>query len=165
MLEIINGPCPYWAPTGAGLNWPSLMGWTSPTMRHLAQAKGLEFGIARTPFHDMYQQCPFWPRKPWLGCLGIFIVLSFAILLGLYYGPAFFFLYADDLRLQSQATVRDGRQMMGEHSWQHWSVWTKVLTHWMGLYICGGFLKWWYWWFPKMVVPQINGWFIMENPI
>ncbi|CAL1137605.1 unnamed protein product, partial [Cladocopium goreaui] len=25
-------------------------------MRHLAQAKGLEFGIARTPFHDMYQQ-------------------------------------------------------------------------------------------------------------
>ena len=24
----------------------------------VGKAKGLEFGIARTPFHDMYQQCP-----------------------------------------------------------------------------------------------------------
>ena len=33
----------------------SSVGWIHPVV---GKAKGLEFGIARTPFHDMYQQCP-----------------------------------------------------------------------------------------------------------
>ena len=33
----------------------SSVGWSHPVV---GKAKGLEFGIARTPFHDMYQQCP-----------------------------------------------------------------------------------------------------------
>ena len=38
--------------------WFELTLFDGMTMRYQQQAKGLEFGIARTPFHDMYQQCP-----------------------------------------------------------------------------------------------------------
>lgn len=51
---VIGWPFPY----ESHPLWLGTYRYKQRAYRWFFKAKGLEFGIARTPFHDMYQQCP-----------------------------------------------------------------------------------------------------------